>query len=52
MPTDCFLHLLPHILKDDQFLLYWIFTHYIGKTALGIYLSAIFKIITDTSGLL
>lgn len=50
MPTQCFLHLLHQMLKNDEFLLYWIiFPHYIGKAALGIYVNIILKITTDTS---
>lgn len=38
------------MLKNDEFLLYWIiFPHYIGKAALGIHVNIILKITTDTS---
>lgn len=50
MPTQCFLHLLHWILKNDDFFLYWIiFTYYLGKTPLGVYLNTVLEIITDTS---
>lgn len=45
-----FSHLLYHIVKNDDCLVYWtVITQEMQKTAVGIYINVIIKIIIDTA---